>query len=916
MDFSLYMASGSGVKGEDQLDKVMDKLKTYLLQKRVRVKDAFSDFDPLNSGYINKTQFQQACSMLNIQLTPTEIEIVTEEYYEPDRNQVCWRRFDDDITQVFTGTNMERNPRATLYSHEKTLQKSKDVNHFNDGTKTKRLNGVLRKLKYQCDIKGYILRNCFRDFDRHRHGVVTKAQFLKCLPFKNMKPADINLLIERYTNYDGDVNYEHFHNEVNKSTNQRTHSAQEQTAFAKVTSPLLSTNARVDDVERQLKRLIMRHRIRIDDGFRDYDPLNKGRVTRNQFYSVMGSIKFPKFQFTDQQLSELANRYEMTDPTGVYMIQYRDLLNSLVSVFTGQEMEKNPSATVVIPKELLSTSKNDLSEVQEAKINRMLSKIRSTIYNKRILIKHDFMDFDRANKGTNSTHISIPRFCRALDNLGLRFSPQDYELLARKYDDTHTNEVNFRMFIQDVDWDKQDQDISVPLYRKQSSSKSQVDLESVIDFIQHKVMRNRIRLKPFFADYDELRCGIVSPTQFRSALSSATIMLSNDQFDVLKDQYAQDLGMNYFLFCDEVDEIFTSTQLERDPRKTLKDTASFLNKHKFTRTKDASLSPLLSRLQHVVKTRGILLKPFFREFDYHARGKITKPQFKQCCDKVLPVTDSEMDTLVSAYYNPSTDYVEYLQFIDDLDPEETRTITKLTDDDAALIASNKIMSTRILNDNFTSEESDLLENIQSQAKRSRIRLKDALQDFDPLRKKRITKNKFCSVMSTLKFELSPSQLSLLCDMYMDSSSPINEICYQEFVDDVDLVFTTSGLEKNPTLQTTMFSPKDRFARTFKTLGRQTAIFKRAFKKIVYATETQSILLKPHFADYDPVHKNRISKTQFMAACDILKLHLTERELNHICDEYDDERGDIDYLSFVRDVEKACKERPSANPFVG
>ena len=47
----------------------------------------------------------------------------------------------------------------------------------------------------------------------------------------------------------------------------------------------------------------------------------------------------------------------------------------------------------------------------------------------------------------------------------------------------------------------------------------------------------RVRIEEFFKDFDKLRKGRVTRTQFKSVLSSMNFTYSNDEFEALADKY-------------------------------------------------------------------------------------------------------------------------------------------------------------------------------------------------------------------------------------------------------------------------------------------------------------------------------------------------------------------------------------------
>ena len=60
-------------------------------------------------------------------------------------------------------------------------------------------------------------------------------------------------------------------------------------------------------MEDRIKALVVMKRVRIEEFFRDFDKLRKGRVTRTQFKSILSSMNFT---LTNDEFKALAKKYE------------------------------------------------------------------------------------------------------------------------------------------------------------------------------------------------------------------------------------------------------------------------------------------------------------------------------------------------------------------------------------------------------------------------------------------------------------------------------------------------------------------------------------------------------------------------------------------------------------------------------
>jgi Ca2+-binding EF-hand superfamily protein len=82
-------------------------------------------------------------------------------------------------------------------------------------------------------------------------------------------------------------------------------------------------------------------RVRIEEFFLDFDKLRKGKVTKNQFQSILSMLNF---HLTFQELDSLAQRYKTNDPE--YMLDYVQFCANINSAFTTYGIQKVPTAPV------------------------------------------------------------------------------------------------------------------------------------------------------------------------------------------------------------------------------------------------------------------------------------------------------------------------------------------------------------------------------------------------------------------------------------------------------------------------------------------------------------------------------------------------------------------------------------------
>jgi len=139
--------------------------------------------------------------------------------------------------------------------------------------------------------------------------------------------------------------------------------------------------------------------------------------------------------------------------------------------------------------------------------------------------------------------------------------------------------------------------------------------------IKNQVKKDRVRLREFFQDHDILRKGYLPKMKFRNVLYAQKIMLTVAEFEALIEHFKlpnDATVVNYVAFNNEVEDIFTEKDLEKNPLKTLTsfNAPSILDpKNVLNSEEEATLHETLTRLAREVRLRKLLIKPFFQDKD-------------------------------------------------------------------------------------------------------------------------------------------------------------------------------------------------------------------------------------------------------------------------------------------------------------
>ena len=184
-------------------------------------------------------------------------------------------------------------------------------------------------------------------------------------------------------------------------------------------------------------------------------------------------------------------------------------------------------------------------------------------------------------------------------------------------------------------------------------------LEEVLDKVKAKVAKDSVRVRDFFVDADKLRKGHVPASKFRTGVDGAGLKLSGRELCLLEEAFAsahQEGYVAYERFCLAVSPDSAKIGLEKNPGRAAepyKPGASHplkMLKHQLDDATNAMVDGILERLSVLARTRRVLLKPTFLDFDKIRQGQVSRNQFAAALDKLqLKVRPEECDRLVMRF---------------------------------------------------------------------------------------------------------------------------------------------------------------------------------------------------------------------------------------------------------------------------
>ena len=254
-------------------------------------------------------------------------------------------------------------------------------------------------------------------------------------------------------------------------------------------------------------------------------------------------------------------------------------------------------------------------------------------------------------------------------------------------------------------------------------------------------------------DFDRLRSGSITETQFLSCLSMSKLFFSREESALLVEKYRNPDKPKEVLwrkFCDEIDEVFVVKELEkRSDIENLKNiTKSSFSLSELSLPDQAILQDILREMKRFFEVNRIDPKPAFANYDHLKRGKVLRSQFKKICHSMKYfIDDSLIEILMKKYGDAIPDEINYILILNDSNEiggsnalqEEEKVEKNIT---PVLSSANNFYTYSTHTRNYDSSVQEVIDKIKNVVKINRIRLQEFFNDFDSLRKGVVTKAKF------------------------------------------------------------------------------------------------------------------------------------------------------------------------------
>ncbi|XP_050463997.1 uncharacterized protein LOC126858035 [Cataglyphis hispanica] len=680
--------------------------------------------------------------------------------------------------------------------------------------------------------------------------------------------------------------------------------------------------------------------------YKPLDPDNRYVISESKFISVLAGPLKGLIGLSDKEICDLADYFRIQDGRILYS-QFCEIIHDNIPNF-----EKNkPLVTGLEWEDPLHV--NVLSCMETRKLNLLITQIAVLVNKRKIALWPYFQDYELIAKNVGT--ITLAHFGRILKFLGIMLGAEEFRLLVKRFG-KNAYTVNYVAFLKTIDEVKCYLDehgmmnfsgelldqfpgrlitVELPklprpeigkvmpsqIFGRQTvfhpvmePTKQMMPTLEVIKRIQRHILEHRIRIHEFFKDFEYLNDGRITVSQFRRALDALQISslgrlcLVEPEVDALIALYIDPDDPNrvcWRTFEDDINYVFTVKGLDKLPNLRVESPPQEIADLSRRGTSNWQCEPksikdlcehVLQRVRQRVEERRILLKQFFKDYDKHNRGHVTRAQLRQVLITATILLSPEQVFALEQRYNNDLGF-NYTQFLQELESQSIVEPLYLQ-----MLEYKKRINAEKLPSEPHEDETNIvliLAKIKAKVVRERIKILEFMRQFDRHNHLVIERPDFIRSLDQLRCGLTPAEVDTITKAFQSSAKPL-VIEYVKFAKIVEEAVATGGLEKVPLLVPLQHVPSEASDKTFLNFDeRQTVAI--AIDKLC---KVPSPNLEEIFKDYDKENIGTVSKDRLIKALSIRQMLelITNKELDAVHKCFSIERGgrlEIDYRAFLR-----------------
>ncbi|CAF0920343.1 unnamed protein product [Adineta ricciae] len=664
--------------------------------------------------------------------------------------------------------------------------------------------------------------------------------------------------------------------------------------------------------------------LRVTEFFHDFDRLRSGYVTASQFKRCLDTNL--RLQLSPEEEQLLLQKYGHKRDGSVCYREFCDVIN-----------RKYPETTITAHPEHFTnaappylnswrSTRHIGTQDESERLKDVLQRIATYCKQRRIDVLTAMEHYDKHQMG----EITDSQFYRAY--VGPQLDEAEMTLLRDKYSDpSKPGLMNYLNFVQDLNRLARTTEAAALFPAANNADQTpfigveeqaeQRSVQEILDKIRIATFKYGIRISDFFKDYDKLRSGVITETQFESALSLSVqkqAFLNMNDIKKLTEYYRRPDGRVYYKeFVDSMESAFNIPELEKKPLTQVHRPGQGL----LSRPLNTNLSPdeedrvseILAVIIEKVKKRRLVLFPFFKPYD---RSKaFTRACTKHQFGRVLRTLDlipspHDFNILCKKFEDRETGDINYALFCQMTEQDfvaiKIESEEEYPCDRARADEEQKREKLIVQIDTSNVNMNDLMGRIRHHVLINRIRVKEFFEDFDPLRLGTVSQTRFIRVLASLGLTgldgipLTEAQMFALCNQYRHPEQR-DLIQWKQFESDVESVFTLSDLEKAPTVQVspqTIYEMPPSGTPDWANIGpyNQTELHE-AMSAWKASCDQRRLEVYQPFKQFDRHNRGHVTRGQFRQCLAIAGLPYTQRQLEAVEAAFMDDDG-FAYRRFI------------------
>jgi len=689
-----FGSSLEAVTYKDALSEVLtviEKIQVLCFKFGIRSLEFFRDYDKLRLGLCLEDEFKAGLDLFTrkfLHLSVKQLNDLTNFYRVPDDGRIYYRAFTDLIENTFNIPNLDKQPLAEV---QRPLQGilQRQLNPLEEGDEV-RLQTIMRELAMRVKDRRLNVFPFFKDFDRGTcySGNVTKNQFSRILAILGLtvQPEDFRILCKKFEEQhkQTEINYPAFVQAIDymfmafRTEIPKPVVHEDPPLWHEL--PLDTSNVNLAEIIGRIKEHCMVNRIRISEGFKDFDNLREYSLTNSQFRR---GLMTSRVALSNAEAEVLCT--EFRDPKRNGRTLWKAFCDEVDQVFTQviPNMERTPLNFPLPPESFRMPHKGGMDWTSatvdhQAMVNACIQRFKAYISGRRLLVKPTFEKFDKLNH----RYVSRYQFKQCLAMLDLACTEEEMGALEAKFsDDKGFNYFRFLEELEPMDEldDKyKERMVELKLVNTQRE-KMELDFEPNFDRLMTRLktylMKKPVRVVEFMKDFDTFSHNTISKENFMRAMDICGFQLEEPEKEIIFDHYqaaSQPGRVVYRRFCDDLEAVFTTHQMEKRPHfkpEQWHPQPSHIE-NELTPEAVQEYEACMMRLANRVLPTRMQLFPPFRDFDKHNKGSVTREQFKRVLNEQLNLgaymTERDYSILFNKFMNrqpgggmPLVDYVPF-----------------------------------------------------------------------------------------------------------------------------------------------------------------------------------------------------------------------------------------------------------------